>query len=308
MSGTRKRGRPVVNPASLPLLTLLGRLRCASYGHLKTLLCGSTSDHDLAKSIECLFDDGLLQIIALPHGRHGYALTPRAIRGVPALQAQFKASRATVSDRAGVQGWQRAALWAHFTRVGALVLSGKAAVGALRENRLVALERVEGASPSSRNELRQRIEDCLPPQKEDLSVDVARAPDGMCTLLVADDPYSRILTQLEELPVAISAYDRDTASAVYLAPLPVVFVPSDEESRWDDAQGTWAARGPRLRQWQGYVSDSQPHEGFPYCKVLVDVAPPPQAILYRRQAPRRTFSRVTATPRAASAGTPGEPS
>ena len=282
-----------VDAASVPLLMLLGRLRCASYAHLKTLLRGSQPAHDLERVIESLFNENLIRMVELPANRRGYALTGRAIRAVPALRREFKPSAANITEKSAVRGWQRAALWTHYTRGGALVLFGDKARDALKDHFLCVLEASgDTFSPLVLGLLRESLDRCFAKAKASAAaLDVAWFADkNECILLVADDPYKRMMTQLEGLPVAVSAYDRAEGGAAYLPPVSVVFVPSDVESRWDETKGVWACKGPRLRQWLRLTVEKKGHEGFPYHRVLLSVSPPAVAMLYRRTSPSRSFS------------------
>ncbi len=293
MSNRRRTSRVCrVDAAFMPLLLLLGRLRCASYAHLRTLLCGSQPANALERAVKLLFADNLLCIVELPGGRRGYGLTGRAIRGVPALCNEFKSSTANVTEKTAVQGWQRAALWAYYTQQGALVLCGGKAHEAFKGYLLRVLASQDTLSSSVVGLLRESIDrQFLPAAASTTALDLAWfANTNECVILVADDPYRRMLAQLAALPVAVSAYDRAESRAAYLPPTPVAFVPSDVESRWDAEKCVWTCKGPRLRQWLRYTTEKKGHEGFPYHRVLLNVSPPALAMLYRRALPSRSFS------------------
>jgi hypothetical protein len=274
---------------------LLGRLRCASFAHLKGLALGPAADHELVNALEWLVSNGMAQVVSLPQGRFGYTLTARCFRAVPQLIAAFGSIPRKISPAGAVHGWQRAALWAHYTRAGFLIATGEAALRPLLENRRAALRAAQDSlSATTIAALAAKVDEVYGNSEPGAldALEVAHR-EGECVILVADNPYRKVVAQLTSLPVAISAYDKDSSRAVYLPRLQVVFVPTDEESRWDEAKNTWGARGPRLRMWLRYTSDGRPHDAFPFMKVLESVDPPPAAILHRRRAPSRKFTNVS---------------
>jgi hypothetical protein len=267
--------------------------------------------------------EGLVQVVDLPVQNRGYALTERAVRGVPELRARFSLAVAQVSEPIAIHGWQRAALWMAYAEQGYFVGCGPAALAALRLNRREHLRAVAtGRAARLIDELWRQLArelgdseprgaECrrcrakLPQPQEHVSssgtchgpfrsvdvcpVDVAYK-GGECVLLVADHPNVSIQAQLARLPVHVSDYDRDHQAAVYLPKLPVVFIPCEEESVWDHARNKWSACGPRLRRWETYTESQRSHDGFPYLRVIENHQPPAAAVFFKKPAARKAHA------------------
>jgi hypothetical protein len=326
MTGKRsKSGVPKPDAGLMPLLVTLGRFRCAGAVHLHRLALASASVATVKTALSGLVKDGWAQAVELPRREQGFALTEKALRGLPELQDRFPIATARVNEAIAAHGWQRAALWAAYFDQGYHVGCGPAALQALRGNRQEHLRAVaarcgQAVAVALWQQLQRELGDgpalvvecraCkvrLPSQQEHPAGSSERACDGPyravdgcpvdvayngqeCVLLVADHPRKSIVTQLKELPVHVAEYDRNARSVVYLPKLPVVFIPCEDESSWDPVKQGWASRGPRLRQWASFTESGRGQSGFPYPRVLTNLKPPDGAVLFRKAAARQAFA------------------
>ena len=291
-----------------PILATLAAHRALTVEQLLALVPLAYSRPTLVRELKDAIADGVAETIAIPGSRTTvYCATAKTLRRYPELAARFPGSPKPTVDTI-IAAWQCAQAWIAARNAGYdvgrdlpallalrrhLIAPADPAVRSvledappLREPRhdgalIVALYRCPRCSsiaPSAEHPRTGAACGSTMRRSEPAMFDIAWNDEDAFVIL-ADNPYRSIRSQLEALPVRTSAYDQTRGRHIYQPKLAVQFLPSDDGSVWS-VHGAWAMRGPRLRQFEALTS-RQPRNAahFPFSKT-VSVLNPSSAVVF----------------------------
>lgn len=297
--------KPMSNDEQSRLLRAIGSFRCLSTAQLEVLCPGVPRQTQLDA-----VRDGLVRKFSITsgYGRVVYFLTKRAFTRCRDLHEWHSSAVTKINTDIAIHGWQRAQLWSRFIQDGWLVgrdrmylravvafLNASTEGHAELQKKIATCRALTGAY-SATLPFACPLCGCRMAQPE--SPHPMHRPQGVCygrmrrttaslfdiafrqrddnleiRLLLVDQPYRSLSSQLFDLPLDIAAYDGKLRRAVYPRKLPVIFVPGDDGSVFDPHKRTWTHHGNRLSQ---LMRLKLPREGssFPFHNTTTFLDPP----------------------------------